>query len=55
MRFLAFRACMIGFMMVSVIWILFPAQLVVAGLQARWPAGLLPSRDGAYVRALSAA
>jgi len=30
MRFLAFRACMIGFMMVSVIWILFPAQLVLA-------------------------
>jgi opacity protein-like surface antigen len=30
MRFLAFRACMIGFMMVSVISILFPAQLVLA-------------------------
>ncbi len=25
------------------------------GLEARWPAGLLPSRDGAYLRALSAA
>jgi opacity protein-like surface antigen len=30
MRFLALRACMIGFMMVSVISILFPAQLVLA-------------------------
>lgn len=27
----------------------------VAGLQTRWPAGLLPSRDGAYVQALSTA
>jgi hypothetical protein len=26
----------------------------VAGLQTRWPAGLLPSRDGAYIQALSA-
>ena len=30
MRFLALRTCMIGFMMVSVISILFPAQLVLA-------------------------
>jgi hypothetical protein len=27
----------------------------VAALQPRWPAGLLPTRDGAYIRALSAA
>lgn len=27
----------------------------VAGLQTQWPGGLLPSRDGAYIRALSAA
>lgn len=27
----------------------------VAGLQSRWPAGLSPAQDGAYIRALSAA